>query len=156
MRNQSLQPIQPREINLVVPRFGGHSKNRLNRLQVLITNRNLFLQPIQPITTSQVKQAKSVVSADVHLKDIYLFIGWMAVVTISKNYFVSSSSYNCFTIFTFTLRTSPSFYVRVLSPFSIKRVCVTVVICTSKSLSEAPIFASINPQYDNRFFMELP
>ena len=27
---------------------------------------------------------------------------------------------------------------------------------TVKSLSEALIFASINPQYDNRFFMELP
>ena len=28
--------------------------------------------------------------------------------------------------------------------------------CTGKSLSEAIIFASINPQYDNRLFMELP
>ena len=28
--------------------------------------------------------------------------------------------------------------------------------CTGKSLSEALIFASINPQYDNRLFMELP
>ena len=27
---------------------------------------------------------------------------------------------------------------------------------TGKSLSEAFIFASINPQYDNRLFMELP
>ena len=27
---------------------------------------------------------------------------------------------------------------------------------TVKSLSEALIFASINPQYDNRLFMELP
>ena len=27
---------------------------------------------------------------------------------------------------------------------------------TGKSLSEALIFASINPQYDNRLFMELP
>ena len=29
-------------------------------------------------------------------------------------------------------------------------------ICTGKSLSEDLIFASINPQYDNRLFMELP
>ena len=29
-------------------------------------------------------------------------------------------------------------------------------ICTCKSLSEALIFASISPQYDNRMFMELP
>ena len=29
-------------------------------------------------------------------------------------------------------------------------------INTGKSLSEALIFASINPQYDSRFFMELP
>ena len=28
--------------------------------------------------------------------------------------------------------------------------------CTGKSLSEALIFPSINPQYDNRLFMELP
>ena len=27
---------------------------------------------------------------------------------------------------------------------------------TGKSLSEAPIFASTNPKYDNRLFMELP
>ena len=27
---------------------------------------------------------------------------------------------------------------------------------TGKSLSESFIFASINPQYDNRLFMELP
>ena len=27
---------------------------------------------------------------------------------------------------------------------------------TGKSLSEAIIFASINPQYDNRLFMKLP
>ena len=31
-----------------------------------------------------------------------------------------------------------------------------ISICTGKSLSEALIFASINPQYDNRLFMELP
>ena len=30
------------------------------------------------------------------------------------------------------------------------------VSCTCKSLSEALIFASINPQYDKRLFMELP
>ena len=30
------------------------------------------------------------------------------------------------------------------------------VIHTGKSFSEALIFASINPQYDNRLFMELP
>ena len=28
-------------------------------------------------------------------------------------------------------------------------------MCTGKSLSEAPIFASTNPQYDNRLFIEL-
>ena len=28
--------------------------------------------------------------------------------------------------------------------------------CTGKSLSEALIFALINPQYDNRLFMQLP
>ena len=31
-----------------------------------------------------------------------------------------------------------------------------IIICTGKSLSEALIFASINPQYDSRLFMELP
>jgi hypothetical protein len=31
-----------------------------------------------------------------------------------------------------------------------------VLVSTGKSLSEALIFASINPQYDNRLFMELP
>ena len=30
------------------------------------------------------------------------------------------------------------------------------VTVTGKSLSEVLIFASINPQYDNRLFMELP
>ena len=28
-------------------------------------------------------------------------------------------------------------------------------VCTGKSLSEAPIFASTKPQYDDRFFIEL-
>ena len=29
-------------------------------------------------------------------------------------------------------------------------------LCTGKSMSEALIFASTNPQYDNRLFIELP
>ena len=35
-------------------------------------------------------------------------------------------------------------------------VCWIVQLFTGKSLSEALIFASINPQYDNRLFIELP
>ena len=31
----------------------------------------------------------------------------------------------------------------------------TVGLCTGKSLSEALFFASTNPQYDDRFFIEL-
>ena len=31
-----------------------------------------------------------------------------------------------------------------------------LILFTGKSFSEALIFASINPQYDNRLFMELP
>ena len=34
--------------------------------------------------------------------------------------------------------------------------CKKVLLDTGKSLSEALIFASINPQYDNRLFIELP
>ena len=37
-----------------------------------------------------------------------------------------------------------------------KGAFVNEIILTGKSLSEAFIFASINPQYDNRLFMELP
>ena len=33
---------------------------------------------------------------------------------------------------------------------------VIFIVCTGKSLSEALIFASINPQYDDRLFMALP
>ena len=29
-------------------------------------------------------------------------------------------------------------------------------VCTGKSLSEAPIFASTKPQYDDRLFIDLP
>ena len=37
-------------------------------------------------------------------------------------------------------------------------VAIFVCLCpniTGKSLSEAPIFASTNPQYDNKLFIEL-
>ena len=37
-----------------------------------------------------------------------------------------------------------------------KGAFVNKIILTDKSLSEAFIFASINSQYDNRLFMELP
>ena len=33
---------------------------------------------------------------------------------------------------------------------------VLIQVCTGKSMSEALIFASTNPQYDNRLFIELP
>ena len=36
------------------------------------------------------------------------------------------------------------------------RGCRVFYHCTGKSLSEALIFASSNPQYDNRLFIELP
>ena len=32
---------------------------------------------------------------------------------------------------------------------------ITLLFCTGKSLSEALIFASTNPQYDDRLFIEL-
>ena len=38
----------------------------------------------------------------------------------------------------------------------ISSVVEFLALGTGKSLSEALIFASINPQYDNRLFMELP
>ena len=34
-------------------------------------------------------------------------------------------------------------------------ICTSVVVVTGKSLSEALIFASTNPQYDDRLFVEL-
>ena len=41
--------------------------------------------------------------------------------------------------------------------YDIKKHCYSIHLhCTGKSLSEALIFASINSQYDNRLFMELP
>jgi hypothetical protein len=45
-------------------------------------------------------------------------------------------------------RNRPRFFVQVGHKTTDK--------CTDKSLSEALIFASIKPQYDNRLFMELP
>ena len=33
---------------------------------------------------------------------------------------------------------------------------VIILLCTGKSMSEALIFESTNPQYDNRLFIELP
>ena len=33
---------------------------------------------------------------------------------------------------------------------------VIILLCTGKSMSEALIFESTNPQYDNRLFSELP
>jgi hypothetical protein len=40
--------------------------------------------------------------------------------------------------------------------FENKTISKIISLITGKSLSEALIFASINPQYDNRLFMELP
>ena len=44
------------------------------------------------------------------------------------------------------------FQVRLIS----NQTCKKKVSSTGKSLSEALIFASINPQHDNRLFVELP
>ena len=44
----------------------------------------------------------------------------------------------------------------VLFTLYISYSTTTIIFSTGKSLSEALIFASINPQYGNRLFMELP
>ena len=52
------------------------------------------------------------------------------------------------------------FHIYVASFFHEQRLCAGLIYllehnCTGKSLSEALIFASTNPQYDNRLFNDL-
>ena len=53
----------------------------------------------------------------------------------------------------FSLLSMYTFRFRKQNPY---KKCILKKFITGKSLSEALIFASINPQCDNRLFMELP
>ena len=49
--------------------------------------------------------------------------------------------------------TEPNSYIYLLSLGKGNSDVLNIELCTGKSLSEAPIFASTNPQYDDRLFI---
>ena len=51
--------------------------------------------------------------------------------------------------------TEPNSYIYLLSLGKGNSDVLNIELCTGKSLSEALIFASTNPQYDDRLFIEL-
>ena len=78
-----------------------------------------------------------------------------------KKFLLPYFTYSCLTDTDFKTKERLGNTTRWDSKYSSKRIKVYAKdskdkYFTGKSLSEALIFASINPQYDNRLFMELP